>query len=108
MIADLVKPGDEVLAEDPALYVALHRRPLIADSFMLNALDRHHPEWLDPLIRQIADRRFQLVVLVVPVEDRNLDYWWTNFHYGPRIAAALRTAYRPAGTVGRYFVYRPR
>jgi len=108
MIADLVKPGDEVLAEDPAVYVALHRRPLIADSFMLNVLDRHHPEWLDPLIQQVADRRFQLVVLVVPVEDRSLDYWWTNFHYGPRLAAALRASYRPAGTVGRYFVYRPR
>lgn len=107
-VADMVKPGDEVLAEDPSVYVALQQRPLVTDPFMLNVLERKHPERLDPLIRRITDRRFDLVVLVVPVEDRSLDYWWNDFHYGPRVAAALRDAYQPAGTVGRYFVYRPR
>ena len=107
MIADIVTKGDQVLAEDPAVYVALQQRPLVMDSFMLNVLDRKHPDWIEPLIRRITERRFDLVVLVVPIENRNLDYWWSDFHYGPRVAAALRASYRPAGTVGRYFVYRP-
>jgi hypothetical protein len=108
MVSDMVTPGDEVLAEDPALYVALHRRPLVADPFMLRVIEHEHPEWLDPLIGRITSRRFNLVVLVVPVEDRRFDYWWNDFHYGRRVAAALRASYQPMGTVGRYFVYRPR
>ena len=107
MIADIVTTGDQVLAEDPAVYVALQQRPLVMDSFMLNVLDRKHPDWVEPLIRRITEHRFDLVVLVVPIENRSLDYWWNDFHYGPRVAAALRASYRPAGTVGRYFVYRP-
>jgi hypothetical protein len=108
VIAGIVKAGDEVLAEDPAIYVALHRRPVVMDPFMVMRLERIHPQWIDPLIDRIAERRFDLVVLVVPLENRSLDYWWTDFHFGPRVAAALRNAYRADGTIGRYFLYRPR
>jgi len=106
-VAQLVGPGEEVFAEDPSVYVALHRQPLVMEPFMLRLVDRAHPEWVDPLIAKIADRRFGLVVLAVPLEDRSLDYWWTDFHYGARVAAALRSAYRPDGIRGRYFLYRP-
>jgi hypothetical protein len=106
VVAGLVKPGDEVLAEDPAIYVALHRRPIVMDPFMVLRLERLHPQWVDSLITRIAERRFDLVVLVVPLENPAFDYWWTDFHFGPRVAAALRSSYRPDGTVGRYFLYR--
>jgi hypothetical protein len=75
---------------------------------MLLRLDRQHPDWVDPLIRRINDRRFALVVLVVPIENRTFDYWWNDFQFGPRVAAALRASYRADGTVGPYFLYRPR
>jgi hypothetical protein len=107
-VSRLVGSGDEVLAEDPSIYVPLHRRPVVMDPFMLLRLDRQHPEWVDPLIRRIGERRFALVVLVVPLEDRALDYWWNDFQFGPRVANALRESYRPDGTLGRYFLYRPR
>jgi hypothetical protein len=74
---------------------------------MLARMDRSHPEWVDPLIAQIAERRFDLVVLVVGLEDRRLDYWWSDYHLGPRVADALRTSYTFDRLVGRYFVYRP-
>jgi hypothetical protein len=73
------------------------------------------PNWVsqlpglgEPLIARIAERRFDLVVLVLSLDDRSLDYWWTGFHYGRRVAAALRNSYRADGTLGRYFLYRPR
>ena len=107
-VSRMVGSGNEVLAEDPSIYVPLHRQPVVMDPFMLRRLDRQHPEWVDPLLRRISERRFALVVLVVPLEDRTLDYWWNDFQFGPRVAAALRQSYRPDGTSGRYFLYRPR
>jgi hypothetical protein len=107
-VSRMVGPGDEVLAEDPSIYVPLHRQPVVMDPFMLLRLDRQHPQSVDPLIRRINERRFALVVLVVPVEDRQFDYWWNDFQFGPRVADALRQSYRPDGAVGRYFLYRPR
>lgn len=108
VIAGLVKAEDTVLAEDPAIYVALHRQPLVMDPFMMLRLERTHPQWIDSLIARIEERQFDLVVLIVPLEDHAFDYWWTDFHFGPRVAAALRRAYRADGTIGRYFLYRPR
>jgi hypothetical protein len=104
----LVGPAEELLAEDPSIYVPLRRRPVVMDPFMLLRLDRQHPQWVEPLIRRINERRFGLVVLVVPLENRTLDYWWNDFQFGPRVAAALRQSYRPDGMLGRYFLYRPR
>jgi hypothetical protein len=107
LVARLAGPNDEVLAEDPSIYTAMGRRPLLMDAFMLTRLDRTHPEWVDPLVVRIADRRFALVVLVVSLDDRRFDFWWNDFHLGPRIANAIRKSYRFDRIVGRYFVYRP-
>jgi hypothetical protein len=106
-VAGVIRPDEEVLAEDPFIYVAAGRRPLLMDAFMLTRLDRLHPEWVDPLIAKIAERRFGLVVLVVSLDDRTVDFWWTDYHFGPRIANALRASYRFDGVVGRYYLYRP-
>jgi len=108
LVTGLVRPGDQVLAEDPSIEIALGRRPVVLDPFMLTRLDRAHPEQVDPLISWIDKRRFDVVVLVVSLEDPSVEFWWNDFHYGPRVAAALRKSYRPDGLVGRYFVYRPR
>jgi hypothetical protein len=46
-------------------------------------------------------------VLVVPLENRALDNWWSDYHFGPRVEAALRSSYRHERRVGRYHLYRP-
>jgi hypothetical protein len=107
VVASMVGPNDQVLSEDPSIYVAMGRRPLLMDAFMLTRLDRTHPQWVDPLVARIAERRFDLVVLVVSLDDRSLDFWWNDYHLGPRIAGALRSSYRFDRSVGRYFLYRP-
>lgn len=106
-VAEMVQPQEEVLAEDPSVYVALRRQPVVMDPFMLRRLEQLHPQWVDPLISRIEARRFDLVVLAVSLDDRNLDYWWRDFHFGARVADALRGAYRADGTRGRFFLYRP-
>lgn len=108
LVAGMVRPGERVLAEDPSIEVALGRQPVVMDPFMLARLGRAHPEQVDPLISWIDARRFDVVVLVVSLEDRSVEFWWNDFEYGPRVAAALRKSYRLDGLVGRYFVYRPR
>jgi hypothetical protein len=108
LVARMVRPGEQVLAEDPSIETALGRQPIVMDAFMLARLERAHPEQVNPLVSWIDARRFDLVVLVVSLEDPNVDFWWNDFQYGPRVAAALRKSYRPDGLVGRYFVYRPR
>jgi hypothetical protein len=108
LVAGMVRPGEQVLAEDPSIEIALGRQPVVMDAFMLARLERAHPEKVDPLISWIDSRRFDLVVLVVSLEDPTVEFWWNDFQYGPRVAAALRKSYRPDGLVGRYFVYRPR
>jgi hypothetical protein len=108
LVVGMARPGERVMAEDPSIEVALGRQPVVMDPFMLARLERAHPEQVDPLISWIDARRFDLVVLVVSLEDRTVEFWWNDFQYGPRVAAALRKSYRPDGLVGRYFVYRPR
>jgi hypothetical protein len=106
-VAQMVAPSEEVFAEDPSIYTALGREPLLMDAFMLTRLDRTHPQWVDPLVARIAERRFSLVVLVVSLDDGQLEFWWEDFHLGPRIARALRKAYKFDRIVGRYYLYRP-
>jgi hypothetical protein len=107
LVAGLIRPDEDVLAEDPSIPVALGRRPVVMDPFMLARLDRAHAEWIDPLIARIEQRQFDLVVMVVPLENRNVDFWWTDFHFGPRVADALRRSYRFDRRVERYTLYRP-
>jgi hypothetical protein len=106
-MASIVRPGERLLTDDPYVAVALGQRPLIMDPFMLTRLDRVHPEWVDPLIIAIEQRRFDVVVLVVRLENREVDFWWTDYHFGPRVARALRNSYRADGRARRYHIYRP-
>ena len=40
-------------------------------------------------------------------DDPSVDYWWTDYHLGPRIAKALRQSYKFDRMVGRFYLYRP-
>jgi len=99
---------DEVLTEDPSVALLLGREPIVTDPFMLTRIDAVHPEWVDPLVARIDARAFTAVVLVVSLDDPSVDYWWTDYHFGRRVAQALRRSYKFDRLAGRYFVYRPR
>ena len=72
---------------------------------MVMRLEYARPELVDPLIAWISNQRFDLVVLLVSLDDRSFDYWWRDFHFGPRVAKALRALYAFDRQIGRYFLY---
>ena len=105
-LTDLVRPGDEILSEDPYVPLSLGRDPVVLDPFMLLRLDRVDPEAVDELIDRIEEKRFTYLVMITSLERRN-DYWWNEFHFGPRVVDAMRRSYVLQGRVDNYHVYRP-
>lgn len=103
----LVQPGDEILSEDPYVPLSMGQDPVVLDPFMLLRLDRLDPRAVDPLIRRIEEGRFAYLVMINSLSPRN-DYWWEQFHFGPRVVAAMRRAYVLQERIDGYFVYRPR
>jgi hypothetical protein len=104
-LVDLVGPGQEILSEDPYVPLSMGRDPVVLDPFMLLRLDRVDPAAVDELIKRIEDKRFAYLVMITSL-DRN-DYWWDQFHFGPRIVDAMRRSYVEEGRIDRYYVYRP-
>jgi hypothetical protein len=105
-LAGLIRPGDEILSEDPYVPLSLGRDPVVLDPFMLLRLDRVDPGAVDDLIKRITDQRFTYLVMITSLDRRN-DYWWNEFHFGPRVVGAMRRSYALQGRVDNYFVYRP-
>jgi hypothetical protein len=105
-LASLVRPGEEILSEDPYVPLSLGRDPVVLDPFMLLRLDRVDPAAVDDLVDRIDDRRFAYLVTITSLDRRN-DYWWNEFHFGPRVVGAMRRSYVLQGRVDNYFVYRP-
>ena len=103
-LTDVIGPGDVVLSEDPYVPVTLERRPVVLDPFMLRRIDEVDPAIVDPLIERIEQHGFDHVVLL---EDLDESGWWEGYHFGPRVADALRQGYELSGTKDGYLLYRP-
>jgi hypothetical protein len=104
-LAGRVGSEDELLSEDPYVPLSFGRKPAVLDPFMLRRLDSADPEAVDDLIHRIEEKEFAYVVMVLRLEGN--DYWWENFHFGPRVIDALRNAYVREGQVDFYHLYRP-
>ncbi len=105
-LAGTVRPGDNLLAEDPSIPVLLGQTPFVLDAFMVRRLDELQPHAVDVLVMRIERGEFDHVALVMPLEDE--DYWWKYYHFGPRVIGALRDHYVLVGQVDGYNIYRPR
>jgi hypothetical protein len=105
-LAGLLRPGDAILSEDPYVPLSLGQDPVVLDPFMLLRLDRIDPGAVDHLIQRIDQKRFDYLVMITSLSPRN-DYWWTQFHFGPRVVDAMRRSYVLDGRIDRYYVYRP-
>ena len=103
-LAEVIRPDDTVLSEDPYVPVAHERHPVVLDPFMLRRLDEVDPATVDPLIERIEQGAFDHVVLL---EDLDEPEWWEVYHFGPRVADALRQGYEPSGVRDGYLLYRP-
>jgi hypothetical protein len=99
-------PATTLLSEDPYVPVSLGQRPIVLDPFMLQRLGRRDPAALERLVDRIRTREFELVVLVVPLQPVDQE-WWRDMHFGTRVAQALAASYRPIGRAQGYYLYRP-
>jgi hypothetical protein len=104
-LADLVAPGDTLLAEDPSVPVLLGRVPTVLDPFMLRRIDQVQPDAVDALVARIERGEFDHVVFTNSLDEDN--FWWQHYHFGLRTVTALRQAYVLVGRFDGYYVYAP-
>jgi hypothetical protein len=104
-LAEEVPPGALMLSEDPGLPVMRGETPAVFDPFMLNRIDRRDPRLVDDLVERIRAREFDLLVTVETLEGN--DEWWRDYHFGTRVAEAMRESYGWWGTVAGYHLYVP-
>ena len=95
-----------VLSEDPYVPVSLGQRPVVLDPFMLLRLGRSDPAAVGRLVERIRAREFALVILVVPLQPTDQE-WWRDMHFGTPVVQALAASYTFGGRVQGYYVYRP-
>jgi hypothetical protein len=96
-----------LLSEDPFVPMSLDQRPVVLDPFMLRRLEDRDPAAVQRLVERIRDREFELVVLVLPLQPPDQE-WWRDMHFGTRVTQALADAYTDGGRVQGYYLYRPR
>jgi hypothetical protein len=99
-------PATKLLSEDPYVPVSLGQRPVVLDPFMLQRLGRRDPAAVARLVERIRAREFDLVVLVIPLQPVDSE-WWREMHFGTPVVEALADSYVFSGTVDGYHLYRP-
>jgi hypothetical protein len=105
-LAGLATPRSSILSEDPYVPLSLGQTPVVLDPFMLLRLGRGQPEAVTTLAERIERREFDLVVLVVPLEPLDQE-WWQEYHFGPEIIQAVDRSYHFSSRVQGYYVYVP-
>jgi hypothetical protein len=106
-LAGQATAATRLLSEDPYVPVSLGQRPVVLDPFMLLRLERRDPAAVQRLVERIRAREFELVVLVVPLDPPDQE-WWRDMHFGVRVTEALAGAYTYSGRAQGYYLYRPR
>jgi hypothetical protein len=74
---------------------------------MLLRLGGRDPEAVTTLAERVERQEFDLVVLVVPLEPLDQE-WWRGYHFGPEIVQAIDGSYRFTSRVHEYYIYVPR
>jgi hypothetical protein len=96
-----------VLSEDPGVLVEHDREPVVLDPFMLRKLAETRPGEVEQLVQRVRQQEFELVVLVVPLQDPE-DPWWRDYHFGTDVITAVNDAYELDQRVDGFYLYRPR
>jgi hypothetical protein len=102
-LAGIANETTALLSEDPYVPVSLRQDPVVLDPFMLPRVGNHHPGALHALVRRIDTKDFDLVVLVERLDNSD---WWTNYHFGPEVIAAIERSYTLSERIQGYDIYR--
>jgi hypothetical protein len=101
-LADLVGPNRVVLSDDPVVARRARQVPRVADAFILRRVADDEPQVEARLVEDASAARFDVVVLISPLEDLS-DLGQLNF--GRQIRDALRARYVLAEVRLPYYVY---
>jgi hypothetical protein len=96
-------PGP-VLSDDAALLLRAGK-PVLFQPFIMSTLDQQHLWNSAPLVQDIQNRKFSLVILYFPLSIENAR---GDERYSPAIYDALRFAYQPVDYRAPYFIHQPR
>ncbi len=105
-LREVVPAGSRLLSEDASVPVLLGQRPVVLDPFSYRILAERGRIDDEELAGRIRRQEFDVLVMLAPLEPPEQGLC-PRFHFGPAVTQAMRRAYRHAGTVGRYHVYRP-
>jgi hypothetical protein len=104
-LADRLTPGVVVLSDDPVIARQAGQVPRVADAFILRRVAEHEPQVSQKLLDEAEAARFDLVVLIHPLEDLS-ELGQLNF--GSDIRTALRAHYVLDEVRGPYYLYHRR
>jgi hypothetical protein len=102
-----IRPGDEVLSEDPGLVAARGQLPVVLDPFMFLRLGRDRPDLVRDLVERIERQDFDRILLLYRPESRYGRWWYSTYNFGSLPARAIGERYRPVARAGPYLVYVP-
>jgi hypothetical protein len=106
-VDDYVKPGDEVLSEDPGVVALRGQLPVVLDPFMFLRLGRERPGLVRDLVQRIERQEFDRVLLLYRPDSRYGRWWYSTYNFGRRTALAIARRYRLLSREGPYFIYTP-
>jgi hypothetical protein len=98
-------PAGPILSEDPTVPLLAGARPVLADAWMLREAAAADPAIARAIADELARGRYPAVVLFEDLDSPEADRWYAGRNLGLPVVAAIRRAYRPAGTFGRYHLY---
>jgi hypothetical protein len=97
----------QVLSEAPWLPVTAGARPYVLDPFALRVIGQNDSARLDGLIANIAQRRFDQILLLEDPETPRGAGWYAEVHFGRRVLEHIRRHYRYKTTIAGMRVYVP-
>jgi hypothetical protein len=106
LVAAALPPDARVLAEDATVPVLLGQQPVVMDPFAFRVLAERGRVDDRLLAERIARHEFDVLVLMGRV-DRPEESLCPRFHFGARVTAAMRAAYRFDRQVGPYYLFVP-
>jgi hypothetical protein len=102
-LATELGPDARVLPEDATVPVLLGQRPVVMDAFAYRVLAERGRIDDRELAGRIERQEFDYLVMMVRVDEpRSL---CPQFHFGPRVTAAMLQAYRFQRQLGPYFLF---
>ena len=104
-LADLVRPDDRILSEDPSIPLELGQRPILLDSFIARYGFVDHEEDAEAMAARVRAREFDKIITVAGLEPGSPQF--ARQFLGPIVNQAVADAYTLVHAELDFYVYAP-